>query len=647
MTLLTGGQYNLLVRATFGGLEGDPVSVTWTHVVCSESQYGEADPVTGDVVCLACPEGGACSAPYAREEDIVAEDGWWTPVNAVDDSSGSELKFYECPLEGACLHPGLSGNVSRALCGVGYEGTLCGMCSDDYYVQFKRCVKCETDSGVSVLAVIAILLALLVCGGLLFKFREVLPVDELKVALSLCQVIASGSSVYDIPWPSSFARLLDSMQLFLIDVVSLTRADCTQPISFYGRVVVVLVAFKLMLIVLLAGPWAWHKWKQRGGRGGQVAGVRSSGSSSSGQGGPRRKSSRLTAAAAGLPLSRTPGGGPRVRRQSSLLVFIKQYDWSRPLRLTFMFLFVVYGPVSLLLMRMFDCVDVAGTSWLAADYRLACYDAEWSGYAVYAIVMMVLFVAGLPLTILGILVRNRGMLFVDAGVKERWGFLYETYGDTAWWWEVEELLRKLLLSAVVVLMPSGSALQVTFAVLISGWAHVGHAVWKPWVKGCVTYYLQHYSLFTTSFVFLMGLLFKVEGVGHEDNTARGLSAAMVVLVVGFMIASVLALCVGLGRNVRRKRGQAKVVGGGGGRSGGLGGVGVGAWSAAKSVVSSMSNRRSRTLSMAGDKTAGGGGGGGGDGTGDRPSMFISNPLRGGSTGRSTAEPRPVRREGKL
>ena len=68
---------------------------------------------------------------------------------------------------------------------------------------------------------------------------------------------------------------------------------------------------------------------------------------------------------------------------------------------------------------------------------------------------------------------------------------------------MEELIRKLLLSAVVVLIESGSPLQVTLAVLISGWAHVLHAMYKPWGVGSVMYALQHGSLFVTTFVFLM------------------------------------------------------------------------------------------------------------------------------------------------
>ena len=96
----------------------------------------------------------------------------------------------------------------------------------------------------------------------------------------------------------------------------------------------------------------------------------------------------------------------------------------------------------------------------------------------------------------------------------------QVYGPSAWWWEVEELVRKLLLSAVVVLIQPGSPLQVTLAVLTCGWAHVLHGVYKPWGAGTVMYSLQHGSLFVTTFVFLMGLLFKVSATAALESPTQ-------------------------------------------------------------------------------------------------------------------------------
>jgi hypothetical protein len=128
---------------------------------------------------------------------------------------------------------------------------------------------------------------------------------------------------------------------------------------------------------------------------------------------------------------------------------------------------------------------------------------------------------------------------------------------------VEELLRKLLLSAVVVLIDEGSPLQVTLAVLVSGWAHVLHAQYKPWGAGSALYSLQHGALFVTSFVFLMGLLFKVDGVSSSSGTYTALSGIMVTLCTAFMAAWVgviVARVVAMWRASRKVR-QSRTRGG--------------------------------------------------------------------------------------
>ena len=94
----------------------------------------------------------------------------------------------------------------------------------------------------------------------------------------------------------------------------------------------------------------------------------------------------------------------------------------------------------------------------------AGFDSRWAAHAIYALVILVGFVVGLPLAILLILFRRRRSLFgpslAAAANTARLGFLYSAYGPTAWWWEIEELMRKLLLTAIAVLLDAGSPLQV-------------------------------------------------------------------------------------------------------------------------------------------------------------------------------------------
>jgi hypothetical protein len=59
------------------------------------------------------------------------------------------------------------------------------------------------------------------------------------------------------------------------------------------------------------------------------------------------------------------------------------------------------------------------------------------------------------------------------------------------------------------------------------------------------YMLQHGSLFVTSFVFLMGLLFKVNGVSFGSATYKALSSLMLTLCVLFLFAWGLAVVAGM------------------------------------------------------------------------------------------------------
>ena len=97
---------------------------------------------------------------------------------------------------------------------------------------------------------------------------------------------------------------------------------------------------------------------------------------------------------------------------------------------------------------------------------------------------------------------------------------------------------------------------MTLAVLVSGWAHVLHAVYKPWGQGTVLYMLQHGSLFVTSFVFLMGLLFKVDGVDSASPAYSSLSQLMLAMCTIFLIVWLAVVCRCVLNNLRRaSRGQ--------------------------------------------------------------------------------------------
>ena len=94
--------------------------------------------------------------------------------------------------------------------------------------------------------------------------------------------------------------------------------------------------------------------------------------------------------------------------------------------------------------------------------------------------------------------------------------------------------------------------QITLAVMISGWAHVLHALYKPWGTATRTYKLQHLSLFTTTFIFLMGLLFKVNGVSQEGTSFAAMTVIMLTLCIAFAVLWVGAMLSGIVNTMRVK-----------------------------------------------------------------------------------------------
>jgi hypothetical protein len=523
--------YTLQLQAVLGGRAGDVVSVQWEYRRCRSDQFSV---ITGgdSIECKACPKGGDCTpaslTDIVEQADIVARAGYW----ASPSSDGS--RFYHCPVRGACVG-GING--SRAVCAPGYAHVACSLCADGYFEQFGLCVTCPKSSGTSIGALLGLSLLLIATCGALYVVRDVLPIDVIKLGVSMLQIIASANSAYDIPWPRVFRRFLSSLRVFLVDVVSITQASCAQPMNYYASMMVVCVGLKLALALLLLGPWAWSRLSAcncRLTRAVHDLQVRRkvSAMEASMSGAGRRQSAMIKAMAAALATAQGEVG---------------RINWSAVFKASFMLLFIAYPGVSLKVLRLFKCRQIEGEWWLAADMRLRCYDGRWAGFAIYGIVIAVVYVVGLPAVVLWILWRRRHKLFGSpmdpfvASMRETFGFLYEDYGSGAWWWEVEELLRKLLLSAVVVLIDEGSPLQVTLAVLVSGWAHVLHAMYKPWGAGSSLYGLQHGALFVTSFVFLMGLLFKVDGVSSSSGTYGALAAAMVALCAAFIAAWAAAI----------------------------------------------------------------------------------------------------------
>jgi hypothetical protein len=211
------------VAAVLSNVTGAQTVYSWTYIQCSSTQF--AILTSGDnITCASCPLGADCASNPSAEtgvvelRNIIARQGWWAPP------TGNGTTFYACPIHDACL-PGANG--SRVVCAPGYTAVVCSVCDKGYFFKFGRCVACPTSAAVSLAQLLGILFAIVVAAGVVVRARALIPVDVCKLGLSALQILASASSVYNIPWPPAFKAFLLDLQVLLVDIVSVTKVSCT------------------------------------------------------------------------------------------------------------------------------------------------------------------------------------------------------------------------------------------------------------------------------------------------------------------------------------------------------------------------------------------------------------------------------------
>ena len=158
------------------------------------------------------------------------------------------------------------------------------------------------------------------------------------------QIIASASAVYDIPWPPVFMSFASVLRVFLVDIISITKANCAQPMNYYASMMILLVGTKVVLVLMLVAPWVFYKvgdcWARRRHR-------RRAASFTSVQ---RKASRSMTAAASDVVarrrlvaskvhevVTRSASGESRGTQPRS-----RQVPWDKLFRASFTLLFVTY-----------------------------------------------------------------------------------------------------------------------------------------------------------------------------------------------------------------------------------------------------------------------------------------------------------------
>ena len=133
---------------------------------------------------------------------------------------------------------------------------------------------------------------------------------------------------------------------------------------------------------------------------------------------------------------------------------------------------LIFPGLSTRLFSVFKCTRFAGVEddLLVADYAIDCGQEEHAAFVSLAVVFVVVYIVGIPCTMLLLLWWNKKYLHdVDSAqhlvVKNALGDLYLQYEPDYWWFELMVMFNKTIMCGGLVVLSPGSPSQVLCGVL--------------------------------------------------------------------------------------------------------------------------------------------------------------------------------------
>ena len=474
---------------------------------CPDDNYATANRKQ----CAKCPtEGVECTQGI-----LVVLPGYWLPTNLASAGEGttgasgvnasgitSDTKLYKCP-DGAC-NVDESGSLR---CADGRTGPLCAVCEDGHYLQGSTCQVCPPGT---VNWPLLVGLSVALAGGFLFsawrasrmwrtataptpptgagKPWAVEDAQKLqlgavgKIAVNYAQVMGFAND-FHIPWPQFVADMWTTSGSASSLPMSVSFVACTIKAGFYDTFWAVVASPVALAAVCLVIP---------------VVG--------------------------------------KVLRKGSVAT------WGLYRTSVTVGAYLLYPTVAKRVVQVLDCsVDVAGVSYLEADYREECGTPRHMLHVAVACVVMAVFCLGFPLGLAAMLrhFRRSGELH-SIHTRRQWLFLYEEFRDEACWWEAVVILRKFALAAAgASLSGSGHGHQAYVAVLVLVVCLAAQLVVRPH-KIASQGRLETFSLMSSAASLYIGILFLLGGLGSVGEAVA--VVGLVCINIGFWSAVLVAVC---------------------------------------------------------------------------------------------------------
>jgi len=432
----------------------------YTCATCPSGTY--SDGGVGVTACTPCPgQGVSCAGGL-----LVLLPGFSrTQDNAVTIDSSTEL--YPCwAIDGCWVNLNTSDRKRHANythgCIKGYGGPLCGVCSvkERYAQSGGVCVPCLGEMlNLVVVSFIPVIVAILVVWISFYRKVEESSKMQilLRIVLTYFQTLGTLSSIYSARGTIQFRAIFGFTTAVGDSPLTLTPIQCTLRLPYYVRFgITISLPFSIAVLVLLANLIALAYARFRSAKSppssrsliarnsstqveDDEVSIRAESSAieRSGRGGSFRDISEAQV------LSMTKGAsGYFAQLRADIARFFISQAWVAPV------IFVLnasYSSLTTTCFSMFNCLpfSVGGTTYLAQDLSVSCYDSLHDGFRALAGLLIAFFGAGFPILFAMILRRHRAEL-QKPEVFARLGFLYDGYTVERgmYMWESVVMVRK-------------------------------------------------------------------------------------------------------------------------------------------------------------------------------------------------------------
>ena len=133
--------------------------------------------------------------------------------------------------------------------------------------------------------------------------------------------------------------------------------------------------------------------------------------------------------------------------------------------------FLTFPVVSTQAFRAFVCEEIAGRSFLVADYRIECSSAGAASITFWAWLAILVYSVGIPALYAVVLLKERDVLLNNFRTKgsNALAFLHRPFRPAFFWWELVNVAQKLILVGFFVLQPfrPGSLLQLVLGTTVA------------------------------------------------------------------------------------------------------------------------------------------------------------------------------------